>query len=119
MMRLKLVGANRASFYGLGRILEKGVDDECEVEDTLGEHLLKQTQADALGNVHPIWRLLESTDGDSAVELSDPEEEEVEEDEEPVEEPVAKKPAPRKKTATRKKTAAKKTASRRTRKAAA
>lgn len=108
MMRLKLVGAKRASFTGAANVVVKG--QTVDVDDVTGEHLAAQTNRDALNNPHPIWQVVSTTAGDSAAVL-DPAgvetevEEELEGDEvvAEAEEPAA---APRRRTPPKAKTKA-------------
>jgi hypothetical protein len=69
MMRVKLVGANRASFKGSTGILRFG--DECDVDDNLGEHLLAQKAYSKTAGERPLWQFVKSTDGDSAATLEE------------------------------------------------
>lgn len=117
MMRVKLIGANRASFHGAKNPVVRNA--EVDVDDAIGETLLARTYKDAAGSLRPIWELVASTEGDSAAELDYPDiEDDVEEDEEEETAPppaAKKKAAPRAKAAAPKRQAAPKAARSRTR----
>jgi hypothetical protein len=117
MMRLKLVGANRASFKGAPKICR--FEDEIDVDDDLGQHLLEQRAKSKSMGERPIWQLVKETDGDSAAVLDEAEEEELVadasgDDEDPnegidledEEEETPPPPAPKRKAAPKKKAAA-------------
>lgn len=116
MMRLKLIGARRAGFKGGGDPVVIG--ETVDVDDTTGNHLLAQANRDSLNNPHPLWELVSTTDGDSAVELEEEVVEEELEGEKVDEEAAAEVPAeaPRRRTPPKAKT---KAATARTRKPAA
>lgn len=108
MMRLKLVGAARASYAGAPEVVVRG--QEVDVEDDVGERLAQVTFRDIAGTDHPVWNVLERTDGDSAAELSaqvDPEPEEPEVEEEDTLEPPKPKVVRKKRAAPKKKRARK------------
>lgn len=105
MMRLKLIGAMRASFKGGSDPVTKG--QTVDVDDTTGTHLLEQVNRDALNNPHHLWELLSTTDGDSAVELEEEVvEEELEGDEVDAEVEAETVEAPRRRTPAKAKTKA-------------
>ena len=80
MMRVKLVGANRASYRGAAKIVQFGM--EVDVDDDLGTHLLEQKAYSKSMGERSLWQLVRSTEGDSAATLDDSDEfeEEVDED---------------------------------------
>jgi hypothetical protein len=116
MMTLKLVRANRVSFRGHEGVVEKG--QTVDVEDKVGEKLLKSTVKDSANNIHHIWKLVSRTDPDSNVQIEEIDGDTyVGEDDEP--EPVrAKAKARVSKAPAPKKAPVKKKAARRTRSAA-
>ena len=76
MMRIKLIGANRATFKGCPSIVR--FEGEVEVDDNMGEHLLAQKAYSKTMGERDLWQLVRSTAGDSAATLDEPEVEEVE-----------------------------------------
>lgn len=64
MMRVKLVGAGRASFKGAADIIVRG--GEVDVDDKTGEQLLSRNYLDTAGNLHPLWELVKGTAPEAA-----------------------------------------------------
>lgn len=107
MMRLKLIGAVRASFKGAISPVTRG--NTCDVDDNVGQSLLSRTYMDAAGVLRPLWELVKGTEGDSAASLDTevaeeeidaqegsegPDEDDAPDEEEEVEEDEEETPAP-------------------------